>query len=65
MESEPLQPKYLGMLQEKESKTEDGIEVSFYIENETNDLFKLNIIFNRKIMIKIRFSSGLSRIFGN
>ena len=29
----------------KETKTENGIEVS-YIENETNDLFELNIIFD-------------------
>ncbi len=46
MESEPLQPKYVDYASAiKESKTEDGIEVS-YIENETNDLFELNIIFD-------------------
>ncbi len=46
IESEPLQPKYIDYSSSiKETKTENGIEVSF-IENETNDLFELNVIFD-------------------
>lgn len=45
-ESQPLQPKYIDYKQAiKETETNNGIKVS-YIENETNDLFELNIIFD-------------------
>lgn len=46
LESEPLQPKYVDYKTSiKESKLDNGIKVS-YIENEINDLFDLNIIFD-------------------
>jgi len=45
-ESEPLQPKYINYTSEiKETKTDSGLSVS-YVENKTNDLFDLNIIFD-------------------
>lgn len=46
MESKPLEPVYVDYTSAiKETKTDNGINVS-YIENETNDLFNLNIIFD-------------------
>ncbi len=43
---EPLQPQYVDYASAiKESKTDNGVKVS-YIENEKNDLFNLNIIFD-------------------
>ncbi|RKE95329.1 M16 family metallopeptidase [Ichthyenterobacterium magnum] len=46
IQSEPLQPKFVDYKKEiKASKLDNGIEVS-YIENELNDLFDLNIIFD-------------------
>lgn len=46
IESEPLQPKYIDYASSiKKTETDNGIELS-YIENETNDLFELNIIFD-------------------
>ncbi len=46
MESDPLQPKYVDYKSEiKSYKLENGIEVS-HINNERNDLFDLNIIFD-------------------
>ncbi|WP_281846474.1 M16 family metallopeptidase [Olleya namhaensis] len=46
MESEALKPVYVDYASAiKETKTESGIKVS-YIENETNDLFDMNIIFD-------------------
>lgn len=46
IESKPLEPKYIDYASAiKETKTNNGLEVS-YIENETNDLFNLNIIFD-------------------
>lgn len=46
MESEPLQPKYVDYKSEIKSYTTDsGINVA-YIENEKNNLFDLNIIFD-------------------
>lgn len=45
-ESKPLEPIYVDYASEiKKTKTDSGLEVS-YIENETNDLFNLNIIFD-------------------
>jgi len=45
-ESEPLQPKYVDYASAiKESTMDNGIKVS-YIENELNDLFDMNIIFD-------------------
>ena len=46
IESEPLQPKYVDYKTAiKELKTDSGLSVS-YVENENNDLFDLNIIFD-------------------
>ncbi|MCH3885255.1 M16 family metallopeptidase [Tenacibaculum aquimarinum] len=46
MESEPLQPKFVDYKTAiKETKTDNGIKVS-YVENEKNDLFDMNIIFD-------------------
>ncbi|PSG88240.1 M16 family metallopeptidase [Aurantibacter aestuarii] len=46
MESQPLEPKYIDYKTAiKETKTDSGINVS-YVENETNDLFDLNLIFD-------------------
>lgn len=46
MESEPLQPKFIDFKEAiKETETDSGIQVS-YIENELNDLFNMNIIFD-------------------
>lgn len=46
IEVEPLQPKYVDYTSEiKETKTDNGLKVS-YINNENNDLFNLNIIFD-------------------
>nr|WP_321234858.1 insulinase family protein [uncultured Psychroserpens sp.] len=46
IESEPLQPKFVDYKKEiKGSKLDNGIEVS-YINNELNDLFDMNIIFD-------------------
>ena len=46
MESKPLAPVFVDYKASiKETKTNSGIKVSF-IENETNDLFELNIIFD-------------------
>lgn len=46
LESEPLQPKFIDYKTEiKETKTDNGIKVS-YINNERNDLFNMNIIFD-------------------
>jgi len=46
MESKDLEPVYVDYASAiKETKTENGLSVS-YIENETNDLFNLNIIFD-------------------
>ncbi|WP_044397745.1 pitrilysin family protein [Lacinutrix sp. Hel_I_90] len=45
-ESKPLEPVYVDYASEiKKTETDSGLEVS-YIENETNDLFNLNIIFD-------------------
>ncbi len=46
IESKPLEPLYVDYNSAiKETKTNNGLKVS-YIENETNDLFNLNIIFD-------------------
>ena len=46
LESEPLQPKFVDYKKAiKETKMDNGIKVS-YIENELNDLFDMNIIFD-------------------
>ncbi|WGD34580.1 M16 family metallopeptidase [Olleya sp. YS] len=46
MESEPLKPVYVDYASAiKKTETDSGIKVS-YIENETNDLFDMNIIFD-------------------
>ncbi|MEZ4855935.1 MAG: insulinase family protein [Gelidibacter sp.] len=46
IEVEPLQPKYVDYATAiKETKTDSGLNVS-YVENPTNDLFNLNIIFD-------------------
>lgn len=46
IESEPLQPKFIDYKKEiKQTQTDNGIEVS-YINNERNDLFNMNIIFD-------------------
>jgi len=46
IEAKPLQPKYVDYKDAiKTSKTDNGIEVS-YINNELNDLFNMNIIFD-------------------
>jgi len=46
IESEPLSPVYVDYASSiKETKTSSGLKVS-YIENKTNDLFDLNIIFD-------------------
>ncbi|MEQ6123973.1 insulinase family protein [Pseudotenacibaculum sp. MALMAid0570] len=46
IESEPLQPKFVDYKEAiKETSTDNGIKVS-YVENELNDLFSLNIIFD-------------------
>ncbi|MDW5288416.1 M16 family metallopeptidase [Formosa sp. PL04] len=46
LESEELQPKYVDYKSAiKETALDNGVKVS-YIENETNDLFNLNIIFD-------------------
>ncbi|QHI35036.1 Protease 3 [Kordia antarctica] len=46
MEAKPLQPKYVDFKSEiKETTLDNGIKVS-YIENEQNDLFDMNIIFD-------------------
>ncbi len=46
IKSEPLKPVYVDYASSiKETKTNNGLQVS-YIENETNDLFDLNIIFD-------------------
>ncbi|WP_298901847.1 pitrilysin family protein [uncultured Psychroserpens sp.] len=46
LESKPLQPKFIDYKEAiKETKTDNGIKVS-YINNEQNDLFNMNIIFD-------------------
>lgn len=46
MESKPLEPVYVDYASAiKETKTDNGLNVS-YVENESNDLFNLNIIFD-------------------
>lgn len=46
MESKPLQPKFIDYKKEiKETQLDNGIEVA-YINNENNDLFDMNIIFD-------------------
>ncbi|WCO03122.1 M16 family metallopeptidase [Psychroserpens ponticola] len=46
LESEPLQPKFVDYKKAiKEAKMDNGIKVS-YIDNELNDLFDMNIIFD-------------------
>ncbi|WP_431134065.1 M16 family metallopeptidase [Psychroserpens mesophilus] len=46
LESEPLQPKFVDYKEAiKETTMDNGIKVS-YIENELNDLFEMNIIFD-------------------
>ena len=46
LQSNPLQPKFIDYKTEiKETKTDNGIKVS-YIDNERNDLFNMNVIFD-------------------
>ncbi|OEK08490.1 peptidase M16 [Flavivirga aquatica] len=65
IESKPLKPVYVDYASAiKETKTNNGLNVS-YIENNTNDLFNLNIIFdmgsdnNKKLGIAVNYLAYL------